>query len=156
MRYKSVLYRNNIYKERAYKMNMTDFELVPNVAYGIIAGNRNFDDARYVRRENLPAIGGDWETFYSASQDGDELILRRLRLLSRDIVGLEGNKIRANGDIVVNVLPRQVEMPMVKSWMEEVFGLAHRDREDFLNGLAGYLGHLSPQNQRTICLTGKL
>ena len=152
----SILCYNNSYKRVGCEVKMVNHVFVPNAVYNIVAKNRVFDGARYVRSETLSEGRGDWETFYSVSQERDEFILRRMCLFSEDIVKVENNIVKANGDIVVNVLPREVETPMVKSWVEEVFELAHNNREDFLNGLVGHLGHLSPLNRRIIYLTGKL
>lgn len=111
-----------------------EYKLIPDKKY-VVWPERT---VVYVRREHLPKIGGDWETFYSiwggtyisgsepAIIDG---IILRLRVKPEDLV-VGKNRIWGR-NIFTSLMVDDEHVPLVQDWLKEVEGIMsnYRNRE---------------------------
>ena len=105
-------------------------------SYKIITPNKHFlGELNYVRREEIPSTGEEWETFYtslggyilnsSEGLIGFDGVLVRARIPVKSILGVVERTIVSFGDSSGDLVTKLIQdpenrTPLVESWIKEV------------------------------------
>ncbi len=110
-------------------------------SYRINSSGINFPgEVRYIGEENLPKIGGQWETFFTRlPQDNPEGFLKRFRIPKKSIVSLINNTITSNDKLVCKDIEESEidycetkKTPIVKGWLKKVYDIEKKSSPSWL------------------------